>query len=110
MRFAYQYNGAPLLQWNRSAPAQSRASDTVSLGSLGGTSLAGSTLSKPTLVLPLPGAPEPIDITHDDGMGGCDCSGRCGCVSFSGIEAIPSWAKYGALAAAVFVAWKCMKR
>lgn len=50
-KYAYQRSGHPILNWNRSMPFQSRAADAVSLGSLEG----------PTLVLPRPGAPEPIN-------------------------------------------------
>jgi hypothetical protein len=58
-------------------PYQSRAADAVALGSLGGSTLAGSTLAGPTL-LPKPGAPEPIGVTQQ-AMGGCSCTGSCGC-------------------------------
>ncbi len=73
MKYAYQYTGQPLLQWGMHPPYQSRAADTVALGSLGGSTLAG-----PTLVLPAPGAPEPIGVTRL-AMSGCSCSGSCGC-------------------------------
>jgi len=69
--------------WNgMSAPHQSRSATAASLGSLGGSTLAGptlagSTLATPTLLLPRPGAPEPIGVTQ--AMGGCSCSGSCGC-------------------------------
>ncbi len=58
MKYAYQRGGAPLLQWKDGPPRQTRAADSVALGS---------TLSEPTLSMPLPrpGAPEPL---------GCGCS------------------------------------
>lgn len=59
MNFAYRRGGAPLLSWQNGPPHQSRAADSVALGSV---------LSDPTLSMPLPapGAPEPL---------GCGCSG-----------------------------------
>ncbi len=72
MKFAYNRAGGAMYNWNgMAAPSQSRAAPS-SLGSLGGT-----TLSQPTLLLPRPGAPEPIGVSQ--GMGGCGCSGSCGC-------------------------------
>lgn len=70
MKYAYQRGGGPLVTWGASAPQQSRAADAAALGSLG-----GSTLSEPTLLLPAPGAPEPIL----SGLSGCSCHGSCGC-------------------------------
>ncbi len=86
MKYAYQRTGAPILDWRSGPPLQSRAADSVALGSLGG----GTTLDHPTLVLPAPGAPEPIGVTRG-GMGGCSCSGSCGCGPAMGgiIDAIP---------------------
>jgi hypothetical protein len=57
-RWAYQNSGGPPLSWKHGPPRQTRAADTVALGSLG----------DPTIELPLPrpGAPEPI---------GCACDG-----------------------------------
>lgn len=62
MKFAYQRGGAPLLSWKDGPPRQTRAADSVALGS---------TLSEPTLMMPLPkpGAPEPLGC-------GCDGGGR----------------------------------
>jgi hypothetical protein len=62
MKFAYQYDGGPMT-WRGGVPRQSRASDAKSLGSLGDA----------TLVLPAPGAPEPLN-----GIS-CKCGGSCGC-------------------------------
>jgi hypothetical protein len=64
--YAYQGSGHPLLSWKHGPPRQTRAGDAVSLGSLG----------DPTLVLPAPGAPEPIN-----GMGcsGAGYTAKCGC-------------------------------
>ncbi len=104
MKFAYQRDGARLVSWNSPhgiPPYQARAADTLSLGSL-----AGSTLDNPTLVLPRPGAPEPIS-----GLGGCSCSGTCGCGSrapMAGIaDAVPGG--YLGLAAAGLVAWLLLR-
>jgi hypothetical protein len=105
MKYAYQRNGAPIIAWGRgpSVPHQTRAADTVALGSLGGT-----TLDQPTLLLPAPGAPEPIL----GGMGGCSCSGSCGCGPGSGLsgiaESVPGG--YLTLAAVAFLAWKFLGR
>lgn len=105
MNFAYTRGGAPLVRWNtRHAPYQSRAADTVSLGSLSGSTLAGSTL-------PAPGAPEPIL----GGLGGCSCSGSCGCgsaspaASLSGIaDSVPGG--YITLGVAAFFAWRYLSK
>jgi hypothetical protein len=63
MKFAYQRGGAPLLSWRNGPPIQSRAADSVALGS---------TLSEPIFGMPLPkpGAPEPLS--------GCGCGGGGG--------------------------------
>lgn len=61
MKYAYQRQGGPLLNWTRAAPQQTRAADAKalgcgcgpSLGSLGDDSLGA-------MELPRPGAPEPI--------------------------------------------------
>lgn len=63
MKYAYQRQGGPILSWNRAAPQQTRAADAKALGSLGGDTLGA-------MLLPMPGAPEPIS-----GLGGC---GSCG--------------------------------
>lgn len=104
MKFAYLRAGAPLVTWNgRTAPTQSRAADTVALGSLG-----GSTLDGPTLILPKPGAPEPIL----GGMGGCSCSGSCGCgtgAPLSGLaESVPGG--YLTIGIAAFIAWRMLRK
>ena len=61
-RYIYQRGSAPLLSWKGGPPRQSRAADTVSLGSL----------ETPTIGLPLPrpGSPEPV------GGLGCGCDSR----------------------------------
>jgi hypothetical protein len=98
MRYAYQRTGGPILDWTRGPPLQSRAADSVALGSLG-----GSTLDQPTLVLPAPGAPEPV------GMAGCSCTGSCGCNGLGGIvDAIPGG--YLTLGVAAFVAWRLLRK
>lgn len=101
IKYAYLRNGAPLIRWGTMAPHQSRAADTVSLGSLGGT-----TLDTPTLILPRPGAPEPLPLN------GCSCSGTCGCgpgTGLSGIaDSIPGG--YVTLGVAAFLAWKFFKK
>ncbi len=61
----YSRDGAPLLDWKHGPPRQSRAADSVALGSV---------LDEPTLVLPLPGAPEPLN-----GDCGCGCKGAGTC-------------------------------
>jgi len=104
MKYAYQRGGAPILDWSRGAPRQSRAADTVALGSL-----AGSSLDDPTLVLPAPGAPEPI------GMAGCSCTGTCGCTTSGALGALGDLADsipggYVTLGIAALVAWKLLHR
>lgn len=104
MKYAYQRTGAPLLQWGMTAPKQSRGADAAALGSLG-----ESTLSSPTLVLPAPGAPEPVGVTRA-AMSGCSCSGSCGCGSGVGdfIDAVPGgWLTVGIGA---LVAWRMLRR
>lgn len=108
MNYAYQRTGAPILQWGRTAPLQSRAADAVSLGSLGGT-----TLANPTLVLPKPGAPEPVGVTPPKvALSGCSCSGSCGCgpaPALSGlVDSIPGG--YVTLGVAAYFAWKFLKK
>lgn len=107
MKFAYQRAGGPILDWRTGPPRQSRAADSVALGSLGG----GTTLDHPTLVLPAPGAPEPIGVTG--GMGGCGCSGSCGCGSgMSGVlDAFPGGVVgVVGLGVGAFLLWKSFKR
>jgi hypothetical protein len=103
MKYAYQRDGQPLVYWGTgpSVPRQTRAADSVALGSLG-----GSTLDGPTLELPVPGGPEPIL----SGVGGCSCSGSCGCgTPLAGIvDSVPGG--YVTLAAVAFLAWHLTKR
>lgn len=102
MKYAYMRGGAPLLRWSQAAPKQSRAGETQSLGSLGGT-----TLDNPTLVLPRPGAPEPIGVSA---MGGCGCHGSCGCgTGMGGIaDAVPGG--YLTLGAVALLAWQMLRK
>ncbi|HMG58028.1 MAG TPA: hypothetical protein VK601_31220 [Kofleriaceae bacterium] len=115
MKYAYQRDGAPLIRWGQVAPMQSRAADSVALGSLGGgSSLDHSTLEQGTIILPRPGAPEVIDGSGLSGLGGCSCSGSCGCgsaaPSLSGIvDAIPGGVITLGIAAAV-AAWMLLKK
>ena len=62
-------------RWAQGTPMQTRAADTAALGSLEGSTLHGAT------ILPAPGAPEPIGVSNQamQAMGGCSCSGQCGC-------------------------------
>jgi len=89
-----------------SAPRQTRAADTVALGSLGGSTLDGPTLGGPSTILPVPGGPEPIL-----GMGGCSCSGSCGCGTplSDFVDSIPGG--YVTLAAGgALLAWMVMRK
>ncbi len=114
MKYAYQRDGTPLIRWGRTAPAQSRAADSVALGSLGGGStLDHSTLEQGTIILARPGAPEVIDGSGLSGLGGCSCSGSCGCgtaaPSLSGIiDAVPGGVI--TLGIAAFAAWMMFKK
>jgi len=103
MRYAYQRAGGPILTWKGGPPTQTRAGDAKSLGSLGG----GSSLDHPTLVLPAPGAPEPIGVTQP-AMSGCSCSGSCGCGGGLGdlVDSIPGG--YITLGVAAFIAWRML--
>ncbi len=96
MKYAYQRQGSGLLTWGMAAPKESRAGETASLGSLGGA----------TLVLPAPGAPEPIL----GGVGGCSCQGSCGCGDgLSGlVESVPG----GLITIGVvgFIAWRLLRK
>lgn len=111
MKYAYQRAGGPILDWTNGPPHQSRAADSVSLGSLGG----GSTLDHPTLLLPAPGAPEPIGVTRQ-AMAGCSCSGSCGCGpaspaadAMSGfVDSIPGG--YITLGVGAFLAWRMLRK
>ena len=85
---------------------QSRAADAVALGSLGG----GTTLDHPTLVLPAPGAPEPVGISAQ-GLGGCSCQGSCGCNGMSGLtDSMSKGALIGVGAVALFAAWMLLRK
>jgi hypothetical protein len=112
MKFAYQRQGGPLVTWGQAAPKQSRAAETSGLGSLGGT-----TLDEPTLVLPAPGAPEPIGVTPPSSytrpvgpLNGCSCHGSCGCGgSLSGfVDSVPGG--YITLGVAAFLAWRMLRK
>lgn len=88
---AFQYAGGRNgLSWKNGPPRQTRAADTVALGSV---------LSEPTLVLPRPGAPEVMlgdvymreprgGITRAgmNGLGGCGCKGSCGCTGMGAVQ------------------------
>ncbi len=110
MKFAYLRDGSPLLDWRSGIPPQqSRAADAAALGSLGGT-----TLDAPTLILPRPGAPEPIGVTVPGpprpSLMGCSCHGSCGCGSgLSGIaDAVPGG--YLTLGVGVFLLWRMLRK
>jgi hypothetical protein len=87
---------------------QTRAADSVALGSLAGSSLDDST------ILPAPGAPEPVGITRRMSLAGCSCTGSCGCGDTGDglggfVDQIPGG--YLTLGVAAFFAWKlCKKR
>lgn len=85
------------MSWGSTAPRQAHAAPGA-LGSLG----------NPTLLLPAPGAPEPIGVTRAPAMGGCSCSGSCGCGGHSAVgdlvDSVPGG--YVTLAIAAIVAWK----
>lgn len=79
---AFNRGAGQMVDWggNRNrrstAPRGTRAADTTALGSLGGT-----TLSNPTLVLPRPGAPEPINFdTVPLGCSGCGGNAAMGAI------------------------------
>lgn len=96
MKYPYMNDGGQM-SWKNGPPRQSQGADARSLGSLGGT-----TLDHPTLVLPAPGAPEPLN-----GVG-CKCSGSCGCSNDgSPLGAITDTLAANPLltAAAAFAAW-----
>ncbi len=104
--YGYTYRNGPLLRWGAGIPPETRAADSVALGSLDGSTLHGST------ILPLPGAPEPIGVSNQamQAMGGCSCSGSCGCGTpasspLSGfVDSIPGG--YITVGVAAFLAWK----
>jgi hypothetical protein len=107
MKYAYQRGGGPLVTWGAAAPKQSRAADAAALGYLGYLgSLGQTTLSDPTLLLPAPGAPEPIL----GGLSGCSCSGSCGCGAPASVgdlvDSVPGG--YITLGVAAFLAWKLL--
>jgi len=108
MKYAYQRDGQPLVYWGTgpSAPHQTRAADAVALGSLGGSTLDGPTLGGPPMILPVPGGPEPIL----SGVGGCSCTGSCGCgTPLSGLaDAVPGG--YLTLAAVAVGAWMLLRK
>lgn len=104
MNYAYNRAGGPLMSWGSTVPRQSHAAPGA-LGSLGDA----------TLLLPAPGAPEPIGVTRG-GMGGCSCSGTCGCTAPAAaatavgdfIDSVPGG--YITLAVGAFIAWKMFKK
>jgi hypothetical protein len=123
--YGYTYRGGPLIRWGHGTPMQTKAADAQALGSL-----EESTLKTPTLygssILPAPGAPEPIGISNQrmramgdtamQAMGGCSCSGTCGCgtpaaatAALSGIaDSVPGgWVTLGVGA---FLVWHFMKK
>lgn len=113
--YGYTYRGGPLLRWGHGTPVQTKAADAQSLGSLEGSTLAGSTL------LPAPGAPEPIGVTGSSMMpaggsmplGGCSCSGTCGCTGTATAtgdisDSVPGgWITIGV---AALLAWHFMRK
>jgi len=105
MKYAYQRQGGAIYDWNGlSVPHQSRAADSVALGSLG-----GSTLDQPTLLLPKPGAPEPIGVTR--AMGGCGCGGSCGCSGGAMGDLVDSFpGGYVGMGIAAVVAWMVFRK
>jgi hypothetical protein len=123
--YGYTYRSGPLIRWGHGTPMQTKAADAQALGSL-----EESTLKTPTLygssILPAPGAPEPIGISNQrmramgdtamQAMGGCSCSGTCGCgtpaaatAALSGIaDSVPGgWVTLGVGA---FLVWHFMKK
>lgn len=106
--YGYTYRDGPLLRWGHGTPVQTKGADAQALGSLGGT-----TLSEPTLLLPAPGAPEIIGVTGRSmmPMGGCSCSGTCGCGggALNGIaDSVPGG--YLTIAGVALLAWHLMRR
>lgn len=107
-KYAYQGSGHPILTWKNGPPRQTRAGDSVSLGS---------TLDDPTLVLPRPGAPEPLN-----GLGCADsymktskpctgCRGKTGMAGVSeSIAALPSGVKIAGAAGLAYLLYKHLKK
>lgn len=120
--YGYTYRGGPLIRWGQGTPVQTKAGDAQSLGSLEESSLSTPTLYGST-ILPAPGAPEPIGVSNQrmrrggtakQAMGGCGCSGTCGCgapatAALSDIaDSVPGgWITIGVGA---FLAWHFMKK
>lgn len=109
--YGYTYRNGPLVRWENGTPVQTRAADSVALGSLAGGSLSGSSLAGSAL-LPAPGAPEPIGVVRQ-AMGGCSCSGQCGCGDSGDglsdfVDAIPGG--YLTLGAAALAAWLLLRK
>lgn len=104
-RYAYQRSGGPLLSWKHGPPRQSRAADTVALG----------TLADPTLVLPRPGAPEPINyrtvpyLSDAQAMGCSGCRGAMNGVADT-LSALPAPVKVGGLIALAYLLHKQLKK
>lgn len=110
--YGYTYRDGPLLRWGHGTPIQTRGADSRALGSLGGATLAGSTLDGPTL-LPAPGAPEIIGVTGKSmmPMGGCSCSGTCGCGGGAVgdlVDSVPGG--YITLSVAALLAWHFLRK
>lgn len=101
MRYAYQNSGGQMIRWGRSAPAQTRAGDTVGLGSLG----------DPTIVMPRPGAPEPINGSYIS-MGCSGCSGgMAGDVDWGRtVASLPASVKIGGALALAYLLHKHLKK
>jgi hypothetical protein len=88
--YGYTYRGGPLIRWGHGTPVQSKGADAQALGILEESSLSTPTLYGST-ILPAPGAPEPIGVSNQrmmqamgdaqvyEALGGCSCSGTCGC-------------------------------
>jgi hypothetical protein len=103
-KYVYQRAGGPILDWRNGVPRQSRAADAVSLGSL-----AGTTLDDPTLVLPAPGAPEPVGISRGALSG---CGGGCGCAKCGGLSGVADSVPggYVTLGVAAYLLWKLLRK
>lgn len=99
IKYGYQYNAAPILDWSRYPPQQTKAADAKTLGYLG--SLSGSSIGDGTsLPLPVPGGPEP--------MGDCSCTGTCGCKGLGDLEITSTTMVL--LGVAGFIAFRMLKK
>jgi len=112
MKFAYRNSGGPM-SWKDGPPTAVKAAPS----SLGG-------LFEPTLTLPAPGAPEPINNAYamsdyiavgdsGDGLGDCGCgckgAGTCGGKSMGATDAGTTVLRVGS-AAAAYLAYKQAKK